>query len=1020
MAAALVFICALLIVGDVGAQWSNDPSENLLICDGSGSQLPIAIVEDDAGGWIIIWEDYSAGVKNLHAQRIDREGYPQWELNGIRLDTTVTDVSSIRAISDSVGGAFIVWRKNQDVFAQRISPDGALLWGTGGIAVTQADVTPAPEVLMSDGLGGLILIWSEEDSKKKHSMSASTNLVAQRISSSGERLWSPSNGSIIVDSVDVENGVSAVVVGSDEFIVSWYFNARITCMKLKISDGTTSWRSQIVVGVDIHDSRAGLVGDGEGGAIVVFMDGYDGVRARRVHYNGTVVWTYNGMLVGEGYDDLSMDFTDYSSPYIPDSLGGAILAWNDVGPTGGWNVYARRVDNDGDLFPSSTFETICDDLEDQWDVSIIEDGDGGGIVIWEDGRAGDASSSYYARRITSSGVGIWQNNGNLVSDRTGYKRRYVAIGDQHGGAVIVWANSVGGENDLSAQRINGDGKLDAVAPVVSAVTDTIDYSDGDFTLETKLTDASGVLEATLYYGTTGTGVGTPVEMTRGDSIWTAVVPGSTLSASGLEYYVESTDSLFNTGTSQTIYVSVTGVSASHSLPSNSYRMVSVPIVPTDGDPESVFSELGSYNDTRWRFGRWSQGDSAYYHEFSVDWNDDNDNVEPGRGYWMIVDNSRSIDATGRSTVPTGEVGRESYYVVSLDSGWNQIGHPFHFDVAWDSVMVRKHADSTAYPIADDPFPLLDGNLFGWSSGDYDSETATLEAWKGYFVKSLWPGSMELLIPPVESQGATAKERWTGEYDTDWLIQLSARSDARLDNHNYIGTSGRASNTWDRMDRADPPPRPTSYLRLSFPHSDLGRYSGRLGTDIRSVISEGESWKFEVQTDLSLATVQLDFSGMETVPESYSTVLIDEAAGVMIDLRDHAAYEFNMGPSGEPREFQIVVGTEKYVEQAESGLPDVPRRFGLAQNYPNPFNPLTTIDFEIPAHGGTAYLPTSLKVYSLLGREVATLIDEPKQAGYHSATWNGRNGAGREVSSGVYFYRVVAGPYQETRRMVLLR
>jgi hypothetical protein len=95
----------------------------------------------------------------------------------------------------------------------------------------------------------------------------------------------------------------------------------------------------------------------------------------------------------------------------------------------------------------------------------------------------------------------------------------------------------------------------------------------------------------------------------------------------------------------------------------------------------------------------------------------------------------------------------------------------------------------------------------------------------------------------------------------------------------------------------------------------------------------------------------------------------------------------------------------------------PSHYSLEQNYPNPFNPATVISYHLPA--GQAGLPVSslvtLKVYDLLGREVATLVNEKKDAGRYSVQWDATR-----FSSGVYFYTLQAGEYRDTKRMLLLK
>jgi hypothetical protein len=92
------------------------------------------------------------------------------------------------------------------------------------------------------------------------------------------------------------------------------------------------------------------------------------------------------------------------------------------------------------------------------------------------------------------------------------------------------------------------------------------------------------------------------------------------------------------------------------------------------------------------------------------------------------------------------------------------------------------------------------------------------------------------------------------------------------------------------------------------------------------------------------------------------------------------------------------------------------RYSLSQNYPNPFNPTTNIQYTV-----RDYAPVSLKVYNVAGQLIRTLVNENKSPGeVHVATWDGRNDIGQAVSSGVYFYKLVAGDYVQTRKMVLLK
>jgi len=89
---------------------------------------------------------------------------------------------------------------------------------------------------------------------------------------------------------------------------------------------------------------------------------------------------------------------------------------------------------------------------------------------------------------------------------------------------------------------------------------------------------------------------------------------------------------------------------------------------------------------------------------------------------------------------------------------------------------------------------------------------------------------------------------------------------------------------------------------------------------------------------------------------------------------------------------------------------IPKEYILFQNYPNPFNPTTTIRYNIPK---STYV--TLKVYNITGQLVATLVNEQKAAGIYSVKWNAKN-----LSSGVYFYRITAGSFSDTKKVMVLK
>ncbi len=91
---------------------------------------------------------------------------------------------------------------------------------------------------------------------------------------------------------------------------------------------------------------------------------------------------------------------------------------------------------------------------------------------------------------------------------------------------------------------------------------------------------------------------------------------------------------------------------------------------------------------------------------------------------------------------------------------------------------------------------------------------------------------------------------------------------------------------------------------------------------------------------------------------------------------------------------------------------LPSDYSLEQNYPNPFNPTTTIIYSIPKQKHV-----TLKVFDILGRLVATLVNEQQEAGYHKAEFSSTD---LNLGSGIYLYKLSSGRYSKTKKMILMK
>jgi predicted outer membrane repeat protein len=220
-------------------------------------------------------------------------------------------------------------------------------------------------------------------------------------------------------------------------------------------------------------------------------------------------------------------------------------------------------------------------------------------------------------------------------------------------------------------------------------------------------------------------------------------------------------------------------------------------------------------------------------------------------------------------------------------------------------------------------------------------------------------------------------------------------------YSYVAVFTYAGNSifWGNSDQAGSGENSQIFLNptniLDIDYSCIQGWSGTFG-------GEGNFGDDPLLTDLYNGDLHLaadspciDSGNNELIGTQFD---LDGNLRVINDRVDMGCYEFpgvTMVPSG--------------------GFDSVPITM-LHQNHPNPFNPQTTIAFEIPKQE-----VVSLRVFDMAGRMVRSLITaEPQTPGRHEVVWNGRDDSGRQVASGTYFYRLEAGSYSETKRMVLIK
>jgi hypothetical protein len=386
-------------------------------------------------------------------------------------------------------------------------------------------------------------------------------------------------------------------------------------------------------------------------------------------------------------------------------------------------------------------------------------------------------------------------------------------------------------------------------------------------------------------------------------------------------------------------------------------------------------------------------------------------VRPGRAFWLI---SRSSHRVATRVLGLSTRTDEDFEII-LSPGWNQIGNPFAFDVAWEDVGL------------DAPPAVVETPLHWNSSSQYEDATL-LEPFEGYFVMNNSEQEVAMRIPPVEADPSKGKPPASNK-TYDWKGEIVAMAGDRIDVA-YMGIVSGASADWDAADRSDPPGFPERSITPYFPHTEWKTHAKAFSTDVHSLgapeskpFTTGHAWRFDVAknfTDLDGGDpVLLLFGGIDAIPEGLRVMMLDHDLGREIDLRETRQYRFVLGerglvPDSEAR-FAFVVGDDAFVQDQLVELSAVAHETRLFQNRPNPFRQGTLFRYDLGAHG-----QAEVVIYDVRGRLVHAMRQQLSKPGRYEFAWDGRDTQGLLVPPGLYFYRLHTPRFSETRKMLIVR
>ncbi|MCI0692225.1 T9SS type A sorting domain-containing protein, partial [candidate division KSB1 bacterium] len=430
-----------------------------------------------------------------------------------------------------------------------------------------------------------------------------------------------------------------------------------------------------------------------------------------------------------------------------------------------------------------------------------------------------------------------------------------------------------------------------------------------------------------------------------------------------------------------------------------YRLISVPLKLKDKSPQQVLADdLGNYKRSAWRFYELRAdylslpSNTSIYAEFP-----DISELQAGRAYWLIVKEPGKRISTGTGT----SIRTDSVFTYPLHPGWNFVGNPFHFDIPFSKTFLQKAKKIPEFRYREEM----------WKSIASDSSGA-MKPFEGYAV---YVDSADILqINPDLTEVPSTVSKCLYSENIHWSIRILAQCQEARDEDNLAAIISAASDHRDEFDQPEPPVI-GEYVCVYFPHREWNTLAKTYCLDARPEPTEGEVWEFEVKTNIH-DKVKLTFEGVGEVPKELEVWLVDDALKITQNLREQGQYAVAGAGADHPKQLKLVVGKRSFVDEKLAKARAIPTTYELSQNFPNPFNPATTIRYGLPKAERV-----TLKIYNLLGEEVALIInDELRAAGYHAAIWDGRDKNGSVVTSGVYVYRMQAGNFAMTKKLALVK
>ncbi|MCD4796610.1 MAG: T9SS type A sorting domain-containing protein [Candidatus Cloacimonetes bacterium] len=995
----LVLFTALTLNAQI--QWT----EEVPVRQGVNIEWSRAAVPVDGGNVVYVWSDTRFGDRDLWAQKMDANGNRLWGEEALLVNGEINRQEDPVVIDVGGGNVIIAWvdfrnEDDGDIYVQKLNSNGDLLWNSAGVPLCLAEEIQISLNIVSDNSGGAYVIWIDNRN------GVASDIYGTHILSSGNIAsgWN-ADGNPITDEEGNQNQHTFWEDGTGGAIMVWHHKLAsdedIYAQRIS-SDGNLLWGGSgvLVCGAANEQETPKMAPDGSGNFIISWRDkrsDEDGdIYAQRIDINGNLLWGSDvSVYSGSGVQE---------NPRITESSdNGAIIIWQDgrnESSTDFTDIYSQKIDLNGNLDWSAAAVPIAIELYDQENPRLIGDDSGGAWITWEDGRIENHPfGDIYTQHINSTGNVLLTPNGKNICNATNWQ--FAPLIKKAGNNIfLVWGDNRTGSTGIYLQ-------------VMDSSANTLLDDNGELIYYGLCGDArdymfmtNGNEKAIIWKDTRNSSIAiqTYMQILNNDGSFGLIDNGQPIT-NMTGYNQEYLDACFPVGTdiiavvwnenrTENNNVFAQAVSVDGSSLWDNGGLALCSVVSSQDEPKIAYDGNNFY---------------AAWTDYNLDLSDP-----------VVKVAAQKIDAGGSLLW-----GTEGITIADLpydDVIKDVVGRYF----IWEN---RTPSDYNIYA------KLIDengntaagwednGNLICSASGNQTNPRGIIVP-EGLLI--IWEDPRDVNLE-MDIYGQVITEEGNTLWQDDGIPLVSIEEEQMASNMIY--DNGLFLVWKDFRNGVD-----TDIYMQKYDENGTEIWQDN-GIEVVSKANSQEDpymtyngenfmifWEDYAGGSESALYGQMINSTGNTQWPSNGYLICNDIKGQnnprAISDNDYAYVIWeDTRSSGKTDIYNI------YAQKIEYILVDVDdneinpnENKILCQNYPNPFNPETTIQFSTTEHTEN----TELIIYNIKGQKVKTLYSGIAEEGKHTVTWNGKDTNDKSVSSGIYFYKLKTGKQELTRKMLLLK